>query len=159
MGDAKNYRPVASTSHIIKKFDTIIVKKLTAFLETNQLMNPNQHAFRAHRSCLSQLPSHYELIINALESKCYAYVIFLDFVKAFDKVNHGILLKKMNVSGNLAVWIHNFISDRKQRVSVDGTLSDESPVISGVPQGSVLGPILFLILISDINKDIHLSSI
>ena len=65
----------------------------------------------------------------------------------------------MNVSGDLAVWIHNFLSDRKRRVAVDGILSEESPVISGVPQGLVLGPIHFLILILDIKKDTHHSSI
>ena len=72
------------------------MKKLTAFLETNRLMNPSQHDFRAHRSCLSQLLSHYELIITALESKkCYADVIYLDLSKAFDKVDHGILMKRV----------------------------------------------------------------
>ena len=64
---------------------------MAAFLEANQLMNPSQHGFRAHGSCLSQLLSHYELIIKALESKCYD----LDFAKAADKVHHGILLQKM----------------------------------------------------------------
>ena len=108
-----------------------------------------------HRSCLSQLLSNYKLIITALESKCFANVIYLDFAKAFDKVDHEILLKKMkkmNVSGDLAVLIHNFLSDRKQRVAVDGTLSEESPLISGIPQGSVLGLILFQNSISYINN-------
>ena len=65
----------------------------------------------------------------------------------------------MNISGGVAVWIHNFLSDRKQRVAVDGTPEEESHVINGVPQGSVLGLILFLICISDINKNTHHSSI
>ena len=70
------------------------IVKLTAFLETSQVMNPTKHDFRAHRSCLSELLSHDELIIAELESKCYADVIYLDFVKAFDKDDHGILMKK-----------------------------------------------------------------
>ena len=81
-------------------------EEVVYILETNQLMNPNQHGVRAHRSCLSQLISHYELIITASESKCYADVIHIDFTKTFDRVDHGILLKKMkkmNVSGELAV--------------------------------------------------------
>ena len=90
-GEAKNYRPVALTSHIVRIFEKIVVKKLTVFLETNQLIDPNEQAFRAHRSCLSQLLSHDEFIIIALESKCYADVIYLDFAKAFDKVDHGKL--------------------------------------------------------------------
>ena len=122
------------------------MKKFSAFLDTNQLMNPNQHVFRAHMSCLSQLLSHYELIITAVKSKCYANVIYLDFAKA----SHGILLKKMKVSGGLAVWIHNFFSDRKKLVAA---------VITCVSQSLVMGPILFLILISDIIKNTHNSSI
>ena len=163
-GEAQNYRPVALTSHVIKIFEKIVVKKITTFLEDNQLMNANQHGFRSQRSCLSQLLAHYELILDTLESNNSADVIYLDFAKAFDKVDHGILLHKLkalNITGDVAVWIHDFLSGRKQQVVVDGTLSEKSSVISGVPQGSVLGPLLFLILISDINKKVehsHVSS-
>jgi len=158
----KNYRPVALTSHIVKVFEKVLVKNLTKHLENQNLMNDNQHGFRANRSCLSQLLSHYECVLNALESNENVDVIYLDFAKAFDKVDHGILmhkLKKVNVSGKVGVWINNFLTNRTQQVTVEGQLSSQSKVISGVPQGTVLGPLLFLILISDIDKDITASTV
>ena len=90
------------------------------------------------------------------------HVIYLDFAKAFDKVDHGILLSKLKKIGNngkIGVWIHDFVSNRQQCVAVNGTTSSEAHVRSGVPQGSVLGPILFLIHISDINYEIADSTV
>ena len=89
-------------------------------------------------------------------------MIYLDFAKAFDKVDLGILLhilQNHGISGPLGKWIHSFLSDRTQRVSVHGELSEESLVQSGVPQGSVLGPLLFLVHISDIDKNVEHSHI
>ena len=162
-GEAKNYRPIALTSHIIKVLEKIITCKLTTYLETNNKMNEDQHGFRSGRSCLSQLLAHHEIIVTALENKAENLdVIYLDFAKAFDKVDHGILLHKarqLGVSGRLGVWLHNFLSNRTQFVAVNGVTSSESHVISGVPQGSVLGPLLFLIHIHDINKNINHSHV
>ena len=121
-----------------------------------QKMNPKQNGFRSGRSCLSQLLEHYNKILEELEKSNNVDVIYLDFAKAFDKVNHGILqnkLKKFEIDGKISVWIHNFLSNRQQCVAINGTTSSEALVRSGVPQMSVLGLLLFLIHISDINYE------
>ena len=153
----KNYRPVALTSHIIKAFEKVIRKQIVKFMEENQLFNPSQHGFRMGRSCLSQLLSHYENILSLLEKGHDVDVIYLDFAKAFDKVDFSVTLRKLNrlgITGKIGRWIHSFISNRTQTVLVNGTRSEPADVKSGVPQGSVLGPLIFLILIGDIDQNI-----
>ena len=153
----KNYRPVALTSHLIKTFEKIIRKAIMNYLEENNLMNKNQHGFTPGRSCLSQLIDHFDLLIEMMSKNNNADVIYLDFSKAFDVVDHHILLRKLKslgIKGKVGKWIYNFLSERQQYVTVNGKMSKKASVISGVPQGSVLGPLLFLIMISDIDKDI-----
>ena len=153
----KNYRPVALTSHLIKTFEKVIRKQIVKFMEENELFNPGQHGFRMGRSCLSQLLSHYEKILDLLEKGHDVDVIYLDFAKAFDKVDFSVTLRKLNnlgITGKVGRWIHSFISDRTQTVLVNGSRSEPADVKSGVPQGSVLGPLIFLILIGDIDQSI-----
>ena len=160
--EAANYRPVALTSHIIKIYEKVIRKHLTAYLESTGGLNKNQHGFRAGRSCLTQLLAHYDNIITLLEDGFNVDTIYLDFAKAFDKVDHNILLKKaltLGINGKTLKWIQAFLKDRNQRVIVNGKLSTPRQVISGVPQGSVIGPLLFLILIGDIDKNTTSSTV
>jgi hypothetical protein len=159
-GQPANYRPISLTSHVIKIFEKIVRKKLIDHLEENNLLNQNQHGFRSGRSCLSQLLSHIDTILSYLEKGQNVDAIYLDFSKAFDKVDHFILLKKLEsngIKGKLLHWIKSFLTNRTQRVTVNSHLSDATKVKSGVPQGSVLGPLLFIIMIADIDDEVKFS--
>ena len=153
----KNYRPVALTSHLIKIFEKVVRKQIVDFMQANDLFNYSQHGFRGGRSCLSQLLCHFDRITSELENGKGVDVVYLDFAKAFDKVDHGITLRKLKllgIKGQLGRWICSFLTNRVQSVLVEGKKSKPKPVTSGVPQGSVLGPLLFLVLIGDIDKTV-----
>ena len=132
-------------------------KHIVKHLEQHNLLNPTQHGFRTGRSCLSQLLAHYDRVLSLLEQGLNVDVIYLDFAKAFDKLDFNITLRKLKllgIDGKVGRWLHSFLTKRNQTVVVNGEKSDPSPVISGVPQGSVIGPLLFLVLISDIDKEV-----
>jgi ribonuclease P/MRP protein subunit RPP40 len=138
-------------------FEKVIRNYIVKFLDETNAFNANQHGFRVGRSCLSQLLTHYDNIICLLENGVNVDTVYLDFAKAFDKVDHSIVIKKLSligIRGKVLSWIESFLTNRTQKVMVNGFLSEPAPVISGVPQGSVLGPLLFLILIGDIDRDI-----
>ena len=159
--EPKNYRPVSLLSHILKTLEKIIRRKIVKFLEDNNCMNPCQHGFCKYRSCLSQLLEHYDQIIEAVIDNKNFDVVYLDFFKAFDVVVHNILLKKVKkcgIVGKVGKWLHAFLTDRNQTVFANGMKSRPSKVSSGVPQGSVLGPVLFLIMIADINESVKQST-
>lgn len=159
---ASNYRPISLTSILIKVLERIVRKQVFNFLSSMGKLNDSQHGFRNGRSCLSALLNVFDDIMHLVSKDCAVDMIYLDFAKAFDKVDHGILLHKLRSSGiygNLGVWFYNFLCNRTHHVRIPGGVSLPHPVISGVPQGTVLGPLLFLIMISDINSDIKHSCV
>ena len=136
--------------------DPIILTNIMSHLETHEILSDAQLGFRKHRSAELQLLQTIHDLALSLDNRGQTDIILLDFRKAFDKASHRHLLDYYGIRGNTLNWVSSSLTGRTQRVICGGCISDSSNVLSGMPQGSVLGPLLFLLYINDISQ--HLDS-
>jgi hypothetical protein len=151
--DISNYRPISILPTLSKVFERAAVDQLTKYLEENKLLCKNQHAYRKSHStitCLVELLNH---IYQLLDRKLFSAIVSMDLSKAFDSINHKLLLKKLATFGlakSSISWIKSYLTNRKQTTKFKRYKSKEETVLSGIPQGSILGPLLFLVFSNDL---------
>src|SRR5688572_2166110 len=155
-GDAENpanYRPISVLPYFAKYFEKIVYVRLSNYINTYNLIHQTQHGFQQGHSTYMALLDMEDRITKAIDANEFAVGIFIDLAKAFDTVDHTILLKKLEnlgIRGSILKWFHSYFQDRTQKVMCNDVLSEGRKIQYGVPQGSNLGPLLFLLFINDL---------
>ena len=156
--DAKNYRPVALLSIFSKILEKAVYLQIIEYMEANNLLHPSHHGFRKHHNTATALLEMHNVWLEAFDDKELTAVIMLDLSAAFDVVDSDILIEKLKIygfQGNAPNWIQSYLTNRSQQVYVDGALSEPQDVNIGVPQGSILGPLLYTIYTNDLPEVVH----
>ena len=152
---AKNYRPI-SLIHILSKiYEKLMKTRMTSFIELHGLVSENQFGFRGGRSTVDAVLEFTNECVDAMDDGAHTVAVLLDLKKAFDTVNHAVLLMKMERMGFRGIfldWIRSYLSDRRIVVNVGGALSREEIIPIGLPQGNVLSPLLFILYIDDMHR-------
>ena len=155
--DLNNYRPISKLSCLAKTLESLLSDQLKEFLSLHSLLSPNQSGFRANHSTVSAASLVLNDIVSAVDRHMQCAALFVDLSKAFDTVDHSLLLCRLNNIGcdsTSLKWFQNYLSDRWQCVKAEKARSAFLPISKGVPQGSILGPILFTIYINEIVKEV-----
>ena len=157
----KDFRPISLLCTISKILEKIANKQILVYLIKHALLDTCQSAYKPHHGCITALLKVVDDILDGIDDSEATLLVLLDFSKAFDTVNHRLLLEKLSILGfqdSALQWVKSYLSDRKQQVKTENEVSDFISLKNGVPQGSILGPLLFTIMVLDIRQHINFAS-